>query len=169
MWSPWLLAAGSPDPGPVEAAAGGAPVDAGFPSPIPDSRTTGIEFRDAWVRATPPFQPNTAAYLTLTNHRDTAIAITGARSSAASKTELHVTKMVDGMMRMEKLGALAVAPGEEVSLAPGGKHLMLLGLAFRPVPGDDITICLQLVTEEEVCTLAEVRKSGNPEPHDHQH
>jgi len=148
-----------------EAAADAAP----FPSPIPDASTTGIEFQDVWVRAMPPFQPNSAAYLTLINHRDTAIAIVGARSTVANKTELHTTKEVDGLMRMEKLDGLAVAPGERAELTPGGNHLMLLGLAFRPVPGDDITLCLQLSSDEEVCTLAEVRRSGPSESATHQH
>ena len=64
-------------------------------------------------------------------------------------------------MRMEQLQALAVAPGERVELAPGGTHLMLLGLAYRPVPGDEIRLCLQLVSGDEVCTVAEVRMSGD--------
>jgi len=169
LFSPVLLAQESPDPGPGGPAVADRPVDAGFPSPVPDAGETGIEFSNAWVRAVPPFQPNSAAYLTLINHRDTAIAITGARSSVAKKTELHTTKMDGGVVRMEKLDGLAVAPGEEVALAPGGTHLMLMGLAFRPVPGDEITICLQLVTEEEVCTVAEVLKSAPSASPDHQH
>ena len=35
---------------------------------------TALEFESAWVRALPPFQPNTAAYLTLVNRGDVAIA-----------------------------------------------------------------------------------------------
>jgi periplasmic copper chaperone A len=169
IFSPALPAQENPVSNPGKAVVADPPADAGFPSPVPDSGDTGIEFSDVWVRAIPPFQANSAAYLTLTNHRETAIAITGARSSAAQKTELHTTRMVEGLMRMEKLDGLAVAPGEQVELVPGGKHLMLIGLAFRPVPGDEITLCLQLASAEEVCTLAEVRRSDRSETHDHQH
>ena len=70
-------------------------------------------------------------------------------------------------MRMEKLEGLAIAPGEQTELAPGGNHLMLFNLAFRPVPGDDITLCLQLSTGEEICILAGVRKSSSGHAHDH--
>lgn len=167
VFSPPLLAQENPGSDRGDPAIEALPAHAGFPSTIPDSAATGIEFSDVWVRAIPPFQPNSAAYLTLTNHRATAIAITGARSSVAQKTELHTTAMDGGLMHMEKLDGLAVAPGERVELAPGGKHLMLIGLTFRPVPGDDITICLQLATEEEICTLAEVRSSDHAEPHNH--
>lgn len=133
-------------------------------------QNTAIEFENAWVRAMPPFQPNSAAYLTLINRGDVAVAIVGASSNVADSVELHTTREVDGMMRMEKLDGLAVAAAERVELKPGGKHLMLLGLAFRLVPGDDVQICLQLVTEEEVCTDAEVRMSDvTPDSQDHQH
>ena len=40
-----------------------------------------------------------------------------------------------GVFRMERLDGLAIAPGERAELAPGGTHLMLLGLAYRLVPG----------------------------------
>jgi copper(I)-binding protein len=131
---------------------------------------TALDIENAWVRAMPPFQPNTAAYLTLVNRGDVAVAIVGARADVAEKTELHTTRMVDGLTRMEQLKALAVAPGERVELAPGGTHLMLLGLAYRPVPGDDIRLCLQLVSGGEVCTVAEVRMSDDlPGTTDHSH
>jgi copper(I)-binding protein len=133
-------------------------------------QNTDLEFESAWVRALPPFQPNTAAYLTLVNRGDVAIAIVGASSNVADKVELHTTRKIDGLMRMEPLQALAVAPGERVELAPGGTHLMLLGLAYMPAPGDDVKLCLQLVSGDEACTVAEVRMSGDvPDTKDHQH
>ncbi len=131
---------------------------------------TALEFENVWVRAMPPFQPNSAGYLTLTNRGEVAVAIVGASSNVSDKVELHTTRKVDGLMRMEPLKALVVAPGERVSLAPGGMHLMLLGLAFRLVPGDDVRLCLRLATKDEVCTDAEVRTNGDaPDPQDHQH
>ena len=133
-------------------------------------QNTTLEFENVWVRALPPLQPNTAGYLTLVNRGKDAIAIVGASSNVAEKVELHTTRKVDGLMRMEQLQALAVAPGERVELAPGGTHLMLLGLAYRPVPGDEIRLCLQLVSGDEVCTVAEVRMSGDlPGTTDHHH
>lgn len=129
----------------------------------------GLEFENVWIRAMPPFQPNSAGYLTITNHRETAIAVVGASSNVSEETQLHTTRKIDGLMRMEQLDGLAIAPGERFELAPGGTHLMLLGLAYRPVPGDDIILCLQLASEEEVCTPAEVRKSEYEPPPKHQH
>lgn len=133
-------------------------------------QNASLEFENVWVRAMPPFQPNSAGYLTLTNRGDDAIAIVGASSNVSKSVELHTTRKIDGLVRMEKLQGLAVAPGERVELAPGGKHLMLLGLAFRLVPGDDVQLCLQLASGDDVCTEAEIRMSGDePDAHDHQH
>ena len=132
--------------------------------PAPD-----IVFDDVWIRAMPPFQPNSAGYMTISNHRNTAIAIVSASSNVSKKTEIHTTRKVDGLVRMEQLESVVLAPGERLELVPGGTHLMLLGLEYRPVADDDIELCLHLVTEETVCTPAEVRKSaGSPAGgHDH--
>ena len=134
------------------------------------AQDTKLEIEDAWVRALPPFQPNTAAYLAVVNQGEVAVAIVGASSNVAKKVELHTTRKVDGLMRMEQLQGLAVAPGERVVLAPGGTHLMLLELTYMPAPGDDVQLCLQLAGGGEVCTTAEVRGgSDGPDAQDHQH
>jgi hypothetical protein len=133
-------------------------------------QNAALEFENVWVRAMPPFQPNSAGYFTLTNRGEVAVAIVGASSNVSDSVELHTTRKVDGLLRMEKLEGLVVAPGERVELVSGGKHLMLLGLAFRLVPGDDVELCLQLITEEEVCTDAEVRMTADvPDSKEHQH
>jgi periplasmic copper chaperone A len=132
------------------------------------AQDSNLQIEDAWVRALPPLQHNTAAYLTLVNQGEVAIAVVGASSPVAKKVQLHTTRKVDGLMRMEQLQGLAVAPGERVVLAPGGTHLMLLELAYMPAPGDDIQLCLQLAGGSEVCTTAEVR-TDEPDTQDHQH
>ena len=132
---------------------------AGVLSPVvaadPDE---ALELESAWVRALPPFQPNTSAYLTLVNTGDAAIAVVGASSDVAQKVEIHRTREVDGFMRMEQLEGLALAPGDQLELAPGGTHLMLLDLAYMPAPGDEVRLCVQLASGGEVCTVADVRK-----------
>jgi copper(I)-binding protein len=128
-----------------------------------------LEISGAWVRALPSSQPNTAGYLTLNNRGDTALAVIGANADIAKKVELHTTRQVDGLMRMEPVKGLALAPGETVELAPGGTHLMLLGLTYMPAPGDEVKLCLQLATGADVCTQAEVRGSGSAQDHQHPH
>ena len=127
-----------------------------------------VDLADVWVRALPPTQTNTAAYLTVTNRGDTGISIVGASADVAGKVEIHTTREIDGYMRMEQLQDLSVDAGQSLQLAPGGTHLMLLGLARMPLSGETVHLCLQLATGDEVCAVAEVRKTaGTIQTHDH--
>ncbi len=125
----------------------------------------GIE--GAWIRALPPTVKNTAAYLSVTNHSDSAQAVIGARAEVAGKVEIHTTVRKDGMVRMQQLPGVAVASGETVEFAPGGIHLMLLGLAYPLQPGDEVELCLVFAAGAEVCTTADVRKDGGGGGHQH--
>ena len=120
---------------------------------------TMLDIENAWVRALPPGQPNTAAYLTLVNRGEVVVVVESASADVADKVEIHTTRSADGLMRMEQLQSLEVAPGERLALSPGGTHLMLLGLGAMPVTGDTVQLCLQLSSQSEVCTSADVRKS----------
>ena len=127
-----------------------------------------IELTSAWVRALPPTQTNTAAYLTINNRSARAITIVGGSAELADSVELHVTREIDGYMRMEQLYELPVAPGQSAELAPGGTHLMLLGLARMPASGETVRLCLTMATGADVCTVAQVRKStSGATKHDH--
>ncbi len=127
-----------------------------------------LRLSDAWVRALPPGQPNTAAYMVVTNAGDTAVTIVSASSPIAEAVELHTSREVDGLQRMERLEQVQVAAGGKVAFAPGGNHLMLLGLSQMPAPGQEVQLCLQTAGGDELCTLAGVRKSA-AEDQAHQH
>lgn len=127
-----------------------------------------LTLEGAWVRALPPGQPNTAAYLTATNRGAAAVTIVGASAAVANTTQIHTTREVDGLQRMEQVAQLQVAPGQSLAFAPGGTHLMLMGLAQMPAPGERVRLCLELAEGAQVCTLAEVKKSaGNEQSHEH--
>ncbi|MFT6287844.1 MAG: copper(I)-binding protein [Alcanivorax sp.] len=128
----------------------------------------GIVVEDAWVRALPPTQTNTAAYLRVTNTDSTPQEITGVIVELAGRTEIHTSITEDGYVRMQQLPSLAVAPGESVELVPGGKHLMLLDLERMPSPGEDLQLCLIVAAGEQTCVMAPVRK-GAPADDNHQH
>ena len=94
--------------------------------------------------------------------------IVGASAAIADAAQLHTTREVDGYQRMEQLTELPVAPGQSLEFAPGGTHIMLLGLARMPAVGDEVRLCLQVAGGGEVCTVAEVRKgTGGEQSHEH--
>lgn len=72
-----------------------------------------------------PGVTNRAAYMTLVNNGDAAIALTSVSSPQFAVVELHETIIANGIARMRPLRELVIAGGESVRLEPGGKHLML--------------------------------------------
>ncbi len=127
-----------------------------------------VQLTGAWVRALPPGQPNTAAYVLVTNTGDAAVEIVGGSASIAGTVEMHTTVEVEGYQRMQRLTDVQIAPGQAMAFAPGGAHLMLLELKQVPAPGDTVQLCLQLADGQQVCTTADVRKSaGDEQSHEH--
>jgi len=90
------------------------------------AQTAQIELKDAWARATPSGAENGAAYLTIQS--PTADRLVGVASPVAKKAELHTMTTEGGVMKMRPLEGVDVAPGQPVTLKPGGTHIMLLGL-----------------------------------------
>ena len=131
--------------------------------------TAAVALRDSWVRALPPTQTSTAAYLTVANEGEVPVKVVAASAPVAARVEIHTTREVDGLMRMEQLQELAVPPGMNVDLAPGGTHLMLLELERMPGVGEVIRLCLQLEPGGQLCTAAPVRKSSAAEGGHHHH
>jgi len=127
------------------------------------------ELSGAWVRTLPPTQPTTAAYLSVHNAGAAPLSVVGASADIAGRVEMHTTREVDGMVRMEQLRELRIDPGRTLQLRPGGTHLMLLDLARMPAPGEDVRLCLQLASGEQACTVAATRKSAAAGGDHHNH
>jgi hypothetical protein len=106
------------------------------------SASEAITIEDAYVRAVPPGQPNSAAFMILTNTSGEDRALLAAQSDAAEVVELHTHRMEDGMMRMRKIDQIELPAGEVVKLEPGGLHVMLIGLTGQLEPGDEVALNL---------------------------
>ncbi len=79
---------------------------------------------------------NTAAYATLTNTGSEDDRLVSAACDCAQTVEIHTMRHDNGMMKMEALpDGLVIKAGESVQLAPGGNHIMLMGLTQRPELG----------------------------------
>ena len=58
-----------------------------------------------------------------------------AQAAIAQRVEIHSMEMDGGVMRMRAVdGGLAIAAGDSVTLAPGGLHIMLMGLTTDLAP-----------------------------------
>lgn len=94
-----------------------------------------LRFEKAWMR--PALGPNSAAYMDIVNTGTADDRLLSARLEGAGTVELHDMIMDGTVMRMRPIeGGLIIPAGGTVSLSPGGKHLMLLGLT-RPYADAD--------------------------------
>ena len=145
--------------------------DAAGPGAI--ASQTGVFIDNAWVRAMPPSQPNTAAYLTVRNEGEISLRIVAASSDPQAAVEIHTSREVDGMVSMQRLEGVTLKPGQSVEFAPGGMHLMMMGLNKMPAPGEQVKLCLQFDSGTSVCADAEVRRvapsSDHQQHHNHEH
>lgn len=113
---------------------------------------------DGWARETPPGKRMTAAYGTLKNVGADTLVITGVSAEIAAHSSLHETRIERDRSTMRPVSSLAVAPGEEVELAPGGLHIMLMKLDAPLIEGESIDICLELENNTDVCSAFSVAK-----------
>lgn len=101
-----------------------------------------ITVADPYARAMPPGQPNSLAFMGLTNGSDQDFELVGAEGTVAKVLELHTHIMQDGMMQMRKVEKIDLPAGKTVMLESGGLHVMLMGLVQDLNPGDSVAITL---------------------------
>ena len=127
-------------------------------SALAESATDQVSVSDAYVRAVPPGQPNSASFMEITNGSSTDHALVGGSSPAAEVLELHTHTMEGGMMRMRQIEKIDLPAGQSVKLQPGGLHVMLIGLKQNLVPDENVPITLKYEDGSEVTIEAPVRK-----------
>ena len=81
-----------------------------------------VAVSDAYARAVPPGQSNSASFMTLVNNSGADHALVAAKSSVSKVTELHTHTMVEGMMQMRQVEKIDLPAGKTVTLEPGGLH-----------------------------------------------
>ena len=102
-----------------------------------------LEIGHPWARATPPTAPTGGGFLTITNKGTAADRLVSASSPAAASVQVHEMKMEGNVMRMRELAnGLEIAPGATVTLAPGGLHMMMMGLKAPLKQGEKVPLTL---------------------------
>jgi copper(I)-binding protein len=125
---------------------------------------------DAWVRGTVPQQQATGLFATVTS--STGGRLVAVRTPVAGVAEIHEMKMDGNTMKMRALAdGLALPAGQPVKLAPGGYHVMLMGLKQALKAGDVVPVTLVVEDKdgrrEEVELQAPVRALGAMPAHGH--
>ena len=114
------------------------PAVAEDPAGVGDLRIT-----HPWARASAGHGNTGAAFMTIVNTGDADDKLVAASTSIARTTEIHETKMENGVMKMRMLmGGLAIPAGAEVALKPMGLHVMMMGVMEKLVEGETLLLTL---------------------------
>lgn len=128
------------------------------------SQSSGVTVTKPWARATPGGAKVGAAYLQLSAAPSGPDKLVAARSPVAGNVELHTHSQVDGVMKMRRVDDIAVAPGKNVTLKPGGLHIMLMDLKQPLKEGETIDLTLVFEKAGEVAVKVPVLKVGSAGP-----
>ncbi|APG63080.1 hypothetical protein LPB140_10120 [Sphingorhabdus lutea] len=94
------------------------------------SQPKQLNIVDASVRLSPVDKNPSALYFTiLGGDQDDELLHVYTRS--AIRTEMHESKMENGMMSMEKLNTVPVPAKSKIEFKQGGKHVMLWGINLK--------------------------------------
>ena len=135
-----------------------------------------IMFGPLQFRATVGSMSSSAAYVSIMNHGKMADRLLDVTSNLARKTELHLMEMDNGVMRMRPIeGGIDLPAGETIHLAPGGYHVMLIGLN-APLTADsifEITLVFQNAGEKTINGMAmlpsDLKMGDHLKSHKHKH
>ena len=133
-----------------------------------DYKLGTLEIGPPWARATPPTAPAGGGYLTVTNKGTTEDRLISVKSPAAGAVQVHEMKMEGNIMRMcEVEGGLASPPGATVALAPGGLHLMMMGLKEPLKQGERVPVTLVFEKAGSINVELAVIAIGATPSHEH--
>jgi copper(I)-binding protein len=108
-----------------------------------------VMIHEAWARPGAA-GGNSAIYFTVHNETQQDAALVSAAADVAETVEVHLSSMVDGVMKMAQQDSVPLPAGEMVNFAPGGLHVMLINLKKDLKPGDEFTAALRLADGTEI-------------------
>lgn len=130
-----------------------------------------ITVSDPFARETPPNAKVGGVYMTFMN-TGAANRLVGARSDAAKAVQIHKHLMDDaGVMRMREVeGGVALGEDETVVFAPGGLHVMLMGLKAPLKKNETVGITLDFEDGSSIYVAVPVKSIAATDgtmDHDH--
>lgn len=122
----------------------------------------GLEVVQAWSRPAAAGMTG-AGYMTIRNRGKQPQTLVKVETSAAKKVEMHRTVTEGGVSRMQPVGQLVIPAGGEAKFAPGGQHLMLVGLARPLKAGQHVPATLTFASGVKVKADIVVGTAAPPE------
>src|SRR3984885_10181155 len=117
---------------------------AAVPAWAADYDVGSIHIAAPWARATPKGAAAGAGYMTVTNKGAAPDRVSCVSDDASAQCQIHSMTMDNGVMKMRPVeGGLEIKPGETVTLAPGGFHIMFLDLQHALEQGHSVKATLK--------------------------
>ncbi|MBB5073799.1 hypothetical protein HNQ69_000925 [Bartonella callosciuri] len=111
-----------------------------LPATAQQYKVGDIEILNPWTRATPKGIKVGNGYLYIINHSNTPDRLISVSTEGVQTTEIHSMAVVNDIMKMEHMHNGIEIPGNgEITLKPGGNHIMFIGLSQPFEPGDKIS------------------------------
>ncbi|MGD9507582.1 MAG: copper chaperone PCu(A)C [Geminicoccaceae bacterium] len=135
-----------------------------------ETKVGSLTIEHAWAR--PAAKGNAAAYMVIMN-AGAADRLTGVSTEVAATAELHSSTIdAQGVGRMVPVQAVELPSDAEAKLAPGGLHIMLIGLKQPLVEGQEFPLTLDFEQAGAVTVEVAIEKSpshGGEAGMEHQH
>ena len=124
-----------------------------------------LQIDQPWARATPPSAPAGGGFLKITNTGTAPDRLISASSPAADMVQVHEMKMDGNVMRMREVEkGLEIPAGGTVTLAPGGFHLMMMGLKGPLKQGTTVPVTLVFEKAGQIDVQLSVEGLGATQP-----
>lgn len=147
-------------------------------SGVGSASVDGLDITGGWAKSSPMMVDAGAAYMTIESAEGDRLLSASVGSDIATEAQIHEVTMMDGggmdeggmdegdtdteavptepMMAMHEVEFLELPAGEAVTLAPGGYHVMLLGLTDGLIEGETFEVNLHFEIAGDVTVEVEV-------------
>lgn len=118
--------------------------------------------RGAWVREAGQTDRASGGYLVIENKSNQPAKLVAAQIEGVGVVEMHLAKMVDEKMSMEKVESITIPANGSIELKPGSYHLMLFKMTKALEAGTKALVTLRFASGVTKTVPAEVRKRTMP-------
>ena len=125
-----------------------------------EEKSEHLTISHPWSRATAPSQKVGAVFMTIEPNGNNEDRLIGAASPAAETVQIHNHTMVDGVMRMRPVDGVDIPANGAAVLAPGGFHIMLIGLKAPLFEETVIPLTLEFEKAGKVEIEAVIKAAG---------
>ncbi len=115
-----------------------------------------VQIDHPWARPLPAISKIGAVYMTIKNSGVKNDSLVSGSSPVSERVELHTHIHENGMMMMRPVEKIEVPAGGEAALAPGGAHLMLIGLNSPMTEGKEFPLTLRFEHAGEIALTVKV-------------